>query len=360
MARTRRKLDEQGDGKALLARLRRQRAGWQRERLLAVKWGLEGELTLEQIAAQLGRARSSIQQWFDAFRRGGVEALLSLKRGKGPPSRLTPEMAQALSRKLQAGECRRAVDVHHWLGETYGLEVRLASVYPYLKGLGARLKVPRPCHQKHDPAAAEAFKVTLDQKLTALEVPPCQPVRLWVADEMRYGLQPVTRRVWALRGQRAVAPVHPRYQWGYVFGALQVGGEGAAEFFYCPTVNLESSRTFLAQMAAREPEAIHVVLWDGAGFHPGDGDPGAPTNVRLIALPPYSPELNPVEKLWDQLKDRLCNRVFANLKALETVMSEFLRAFWQDTQRVVSLIGDGWLRAQSERFLRRHSTEMRA
>ena len=70
--------------------------------------------------------------------------------------------------------------------------------------------------------------------------------------------------------------------------------------------------------------------------------------------------LNPVEKLWDQLKDRLCNRVFANLKALETVMSEFLRAFWQDTQRVVSLIGDGWLRAQSERFLCRHSTEMRA
>jgi transposase len=226
--------------------------------------------------------------------------------------------------------------------------------------VGARLKVPRPCHQKKDPVAAEAFKTTLSQKLAALKLPASRPVRLWVADEMRYGLQPVTRRVWALRGQRAVAPVHPRYQWGYVFGALQVGGEGAAEFFYCPTVNLESSRTFLAQVAAREPDAIHVVLWDGAGFHPGDGDPGLPANVRLMAFPPYSPELNPVEKLWDQLKDRLCNRVFANLKALETVMSEFLRAFWQDTQRVVSLIGDGWLRAQSERFLRRHSTEMRA
>jgi hypothetical protein len=72
------------------------------------------------------------------------------------------------------------------------------------------LKVPRPCHQKHDPGAAEAFKATLAQKLSDLKLPAGQPVRLWVADEMRYGLQPVTRRVWALRGQRAVAPVHPR------------------------------------------------------------------------------------------------------------------------------------------------------
>jgi transposase len=111
-------------------------------------------------------------------------------------------------------------------------------------------------------------------------------------------------------------------------------------------------------MAAREPEAIHVVLWDGAGFHPGDGDPGAPTNVRLIALPPYSPELNPVEKLWDQLKDRLCNRVFASLESLEAVLTEALREFWQDARRVVSLIGNGWLRAQSTHFFRRHSTKM--
>jgi transposase len=360
MARTRRNLDEQGEGEQLLERLRRQRAGWQRERLLAVRWGLEGELSLQEVAAQLGRARSSIQQWFEAFRRGGLEALLSLKRGKGPPSRLTPQMAQALAQKLQAGECRRAADAHRWLLETYGLEVRLASVYHYLKRLGARLKVPRPCHEKHDPAAAETFKATLAQKLAALELPARTPVRLWVADEMRYGLQPVTRRVWALRGQRVVVAVHPRYQWGYVFGALQVGGEGEAEFFYCPTANQQYSRLFLQQIAARDPEAVHVISWDGAGFHPGQGAPELPANVRLIAFPPYSPELNPVEKLWDQLKDRLCNQPFPTLKALEAVMTEFLRGVWQDAQRVWTLVGDGWLLTQSKRFLRQHFTGMRA
>jgi transposase len=123
-------------------------------------------------------------------------------------------------------------------------------------------------------------------------------------------------------------------------------------------VNLDFSQGFLHQLAAREPEATHVVLWDGAGFHPADGAPQVPANVRLIALPSYSPELNPVEKLWDQLKDRLCNQPFRSLRQLQAVMTDFLRTFWQDAQRVVSLIGDGWLLTQSQRFFHRHSTAM--
>jgi DDE superfamily endonuclease len=176
---------------------------------------------------------------------------------------------------------------------------------------------------------------------------------------MRYGLQPVTRRVWALPGQRVVVPVHPRYEWGYVFGALEVGGEGDAQFCYCPAANLEFSQRFLHQLAAREPKAVHVVVWDGAGFHPDDGAPEVPANVRLIDFPPYSPELHPVEKLWDQRKDRLCNQAFASLQALEALMTDSLRGVWQDARRVGDLIGDGWLLAQSKRFLRQYYTGMR-
>src|SRR5436190_1907062 len=83
-----------------------------------------------------------------------------------------------------------------WRADTHGIVVGLATVYKYLKKLGARLKVPRPCHEKHDPAAAAAFKASLAQQLSDLKLPANRPVRLWVADEMRYGLLPVTRRVW--------------------------------------------------------------------------------------------------------------------------------------------------------------------
>jgi transposase len=354
MARPRRKLDRRAEAAQLLQRLKGEPAGWRRERLLAVKLGLEGQLTLQEIAANLGRARSCIQRWLEGFRRGGLEGLLHRPQGgKGPALHLSPDLAHALGQKLAAGEFRRAADAQRWLAQEGGLSVKLATVYKYLKKAGARLKVPRPCHEKKDAWASLAFREALAVHLAALKLPPNRPVRLWVADEMRYGLLPVTRRVWSLRGVRPVCPVHPRYQWAYLYGAVEVGGQAQVECLYCPTVTLEYSQRFLKQLAAREPGATHVVLWDQAGFHPQEGAAGLPDNVRLLPLPPYSPELNPIEGLWDQLKDHLCNKVFASLRALENAMTDFLRPFWENPERVRDLIGQGWLLAQANAFFRR-------
>ena len=86
-----------------------------------------------------------------------------------------------------------------------------------------------------------------------------------------------------------------------------------------------------------------VVIGDGAGFHHRDAGEGLPENVRLITLPPYSPELNPVEKLWNLMKDALCNRCFESLDECDATITEFLRSFWEDARKVYSLIGDGYL-----------------
>ena len=75
--------------------------------------------------------------------------------------------------------------------------------------------------------------------------------------------------------------------------------------------------------------------------------------MRLLPLPSYSPELNPIEGLWDQLKDYLCNKVFASLPALEDAMTDFLRPFWENPERVRDLIGNGWLLGQANAFFRR-------
>ena len=166
-------------------------------------------------------------------------------------------------------------------------------------------------HPKKDPKAEAAFRVTLADQMEKLDLPAGIPVRLWGYDEMRYGLHPLTRKMWCLRGIRAIAPSRIRYQNGYLYGALEVGGSGS-EFLFTPTLNKEWDLGFLGQIAAHDPDSIHVVIGDGAGFHHKKGEEALPEKIRIITLPAYSPKLNPVEKLWDIVKDGICNRDWAD------------------------------------------------
>jgi transposase len=164
---------------------------------------------------------------------------------------------------------------------------------------------------------------------------------------MRFGLQPVTRRVWTLPRVEVVVPLCPRYQWGYAWGALEIGDEGGAQFFNTTSVCQEFSREFLKQIAASNEGAYHIVLHDGAGFHLPEGHEWLPENVRVLTLPPYSPELNPVERLWDIVKDRICNRVWSDLATLETALNKVLVEYSTQPATVHSLIGQGWLHTQA-------------
>lgn len=152
---------------------------------------------------------------------------------------------------------------------------------------------------------------------------------------MRYGLHPLVRRVWSLKGMRVVTPVERRFEWGYLFGALEVGG-GASEFLYSPTVNKEADVHFLQQIAASNEDAVHVVI--------GDGE--LPANLKIITLPAYSPELNPVEKFWAIVKDTICNTPWPTLEALEEKITATLRKYWEDTSRVLSLFANSYLRSE--------------
>ncbi len=131
-------------------------------------------------------------------------------------------------------------------------------------------------------------------------------------------------------------------------------------FCFQSTVHQEASGKFLEQIVAHSPAAIHgspiglpplapsassVVIQDGAGFHLPENDPRLPANVRVITLPAYRPELNPVEKLWDQMKDAICNRVFASVEELRAALTGWLQEFCIDDARALSLIGRGWLLA---------------
>ena len=107
------------------------------------------------------------------------------------------------------------------------------------------------------------------------------------------------------------------------------------------------SAAFLKQISERDPYAIHIMIWDGASFHPRNNDARIPDNVVVLRQPPYSPELNPVEKLWDMLRDWLCNRNWESLDELLEASTLWLKRFWEEPRNVLSLIGDGWMLHQA-------------
>lgn len=318
----------------------------QRQRLQAVLLATTGQHGYRDIARIVGCATSTFARWLNQFLAGGIAGLLRRESPPGLTSPIAhPKVRQQLKAGLQAGRWRTAQQVAAWLQAAHGIKRAAKSMYRWLGKAGGALRVPRPCHIQQDPLATAAFRAELEQRLEKLVLPKDRPVKIWVADESRFGLHTQSRRCWALRGQRVVIPQQQCYEWEYVYGALEVI-EGGAQFRFLPSVGLELSHGFLAQIADSDPQAEHVVIWDQAGFHPRPGAAGLPARIHLLPLPPYSPELNPVEGLWDQIQDCTCNRRHADLDELEATLTEALRPFWESPAKVLSLIHH-WLHAQA-------------
>ncbi len=151
-------------------------------------------------------------------------------------------------------------------------------------------------------------------------------MQLFFQDEVRFGQQGSLTRVWAPTGSRPRAVRQTQYRYVYVVGAA-CPETGQAEAIIVPYLNTDTINIFLDQFSRSLEADVHAVLiWDGAGFH-RSRDLCVPTNITLITLPPYSPELNPIENLWHYLKSHhWSNRVYEDYNALFDAAEDAWRA----------------------------------
>jgi transposase len=137
---------------------------------------------------------------------------------------------------------------------------------------------------------------------------PGKIIEVWFEDEARFGQQGTLTWVWARRGSRPRAIRQTRYDWLYVIGAV-CPTTGQSVGLLAPHINTDIINIFLAQMAAEVSPDVHVVLlWDQAGFH-SSNNLRIPSNITIVPLPPYSPELNPDESVWNELKNNAIGRM---------------------------------------------------
>jgi transposase len=135
-------------------------------------------------------------------------------------------------------------------------------------------------------------------------------IEIWFQDEARIGQKNKISRRWAKRGTRPSAPHDQRTRSAYIFGAI-CPKEGKGAGLVLPRCNTEAMSLHLQEISrAVKPQAHAVVILDQAGWH-GSKRLQVPDNITLLPLPPRSPELNPVENIWQFIRDNwLSNRVF--------------------------------------------------
>jgi transposase len=165
-----------------------------------------------------------------------------------------------------------------------------------------------------------------------------KPVEIWFQDEARVGQQGNPEYIWAPRGSRPRAVRDNRRDSVYLFGALCPGrAVGAAVIM--PAANSEAMGIHLAEISTQvAPDAHVVVLCDGAGWHQTGGGLTLPGNLSLLPIPPYSPELNPMENAWDYLRgNQLSHRIWDTYDDTVQACANAWRFLVNDQQRIRSI-----------------------
>jgi transposase len=140
------------------------------------------------------------------------------------------------------------------------------------------------------------------------------PLRLIFQDEARFGRMSDPRSCWAPAPHRPVVNLALVREFRYEYAAVSPW-DGCLDFMTAEKMNTDSMSRFLLQVSEAHKDEFIIMVVDGASSHRSK-ELKVPENVSLIRLPPYSPELNPAEQIWNVLRrDYFANRVFDSLNA---------------------------------------------
>jgi transposase len=282
------------------------RDGAQVRRLLAIALILEGRLRTE--AAELsGMDRQTLRDWVHRYNEEGIAGLEDVRRSPGrPPFLSAAQMAELKALVLKGPDPEtdnvvrwRCLDLRSQVAERFSVTVDERTIGKWLRKLDFTRLQPRPFHPKKDAEAQEAFKKNLAGllKYYLLSSVADAPIEIWFQDEARIGQKGTHAYVWAPVGSRPPMVRDNRHDSAYLYGAIcPARGVGAA--IIMPAASAEGMNEHLKEISTQVTPGSHAALiCDGAGWHQTGEKLQVPDNITLVPLPPYAPELNPMENV---------------------------------------------------------------
>ncbi|MFC5078556.1 hypothetical protein VTH8203_01719 [Vibrio thalassae] len=321
-------------------------------RLLALSHFKDGH-SRTQIAKFLKVSRTSVNKWVQTFLEDGLDGLQEKPR-TGRPAFLNPQQREQLSLYIKnraedsSGGRLTGADIHTYIAEEFGKYYHPDSIYYLLNHMGFSWITSRSKHPKQSQQIQDDFKkFKIETILKIHGHMGLERVDVWFQDEARFGQQNTTTRLWAERGSRPRAVKQQQFEYAYLFGSV-CPTRGIGEAMVVPWVNKEIMVEHLKQIAAVTEKGRHaVVIMDDAGWHTEDiADEFQ--NISVIKLPPYSPELNPIEQVWSWLRQHyLANQSFSDYEDIVSKVCSAWNSFLECSTRVSKMCSRRWIELTS-------------
>ncbi len=320
-------------------------------RLLALAMVMDSRPRREA-ASLAGMDRQTLCDWVHRYNASGIEGLKS-HRPPGRAPALTEQQKAELREMVVKGPDAASDEVVRWrcidlqaaVASRFSVNVHVHTIGKWLNQLGLTRLQPRPVHPKKDPQAEVIFKRGFGRLARAalFSTTAATPIEIWFQDEARVGQQGTHAYIWAEIGSRPLMVRDNRRESAYLFGAICPDrAVGAA--MITPHANTEAMNLHLAEISTQVATDAHALLaCDGASWHQRGKQLVVPANMTLLTFPAYSPELNPMENVWDYLRqNKLCARVWDTYEDIVEACKRAWNFLIKDPERIRSLGARRW------------------
>lgn len=320
------------------------------KRIQAVRMRVIEKRPAKEISKIVNSPPGTIYNWTHLYNKHGIEGLISKKKGgrrretmsvineKNFLNKLVNDAAAGVI--VTAGKIR--LKLSHMLSKT----ISQSYVYDFLKRNKWRKVAPRPQNPKSSKNIRDDFKKKfpklVEEAIKTFVSNDNRPVKILFEDEGIFGRINELKACWAPHGMRPVVKYQLVRQFDYVFATVNPGS-GETFSLILPDADSQMMNLFLNELSGHYSNFKLIIVCDQAAWHKSKLL-DVPKNIRLIYLPPASPELNPAEHLWDHVRENfIANKIFDSLDALEVVLEGAFKHIYHNPGSIKSLVSFSWI-----------------
>ena len=284
------------------------------------------------IAIMFSCSRQCVSKWYHRFQRDGFVGLEDLRRS-GRPKKLSNDSKSILeSSILKISEedknllCQSNDLIFRRFFSHINTIVSKSTICRFIANLGFKKLSPRPIHEKNDPKKMSQWKSALPRKIQEVkELHKEKEVVVYFQDESRYGQKTGKYKILAKKGSSPTYKNQNGFLNSWIYGAIEPKS-GKKFGLILPKLDSINMQIFLNKFSKTIHHKKHALLiLDGSSAHK-NGTLKVPKNITLHFLPPYSPELNPIERLWLFIKKNyLAFKIYDNIDKLIQVGADAWR-----------------------------------